>query len=241
MTSREKAIHKAQLYRLLVAIADNESLNQHIAFKGGTCASMLGFLNRFSVDLDFDLLNGMEKQDARKILHSIFDLLELQIKDESDNALQFFLKYEAPPHARNSLKLEILDKNFHNNTYALKQLSDIDRMLHCQTIETMFANKLVAVTARYEKNGKIAGRDLYDICHYMKRGYSWNNAIITERTNMDAQNYLKNLHDFIKEKVNQNVIDQDLNTLLDAKTFQKVRKTLKTDLLLFLDQVISNE
>ena len=51
----QDTIHKVQLTRLLTEILDNSILSQNLYFKGGTCAAILGYLDRFSVDLDFDL------------------------------------------------------------------------------------------------------------------------------------------------------------------------------------------
>ena len=83
------AFHKAQLYRLLIRLLDNYNIAPNILFKGGTCSQMLGFLDRFSVDLDFDLKPGADKELLRKELHSVFKDLNLKIKDESKRALQF--------------------------------------------------------------------------------------------------------------------------------------------------------
>ncbi|HIP71371.1 MAG TPA: hypothetical protein EYH05_08260, partial [Anaerolineae bacterium] len=49
------AKHRIQLTRLLTEILDDPYLAASLYFKGGTCAAMLGYLDRFSVDLDFDL------------------------------------------------------------------------------------------------------------------------------------------------------------------------------------------
>ena len=54
----EDILHKSNLHRLLMEVVDQPVLAQSLAFKGGTCAAMLGYLDRFSVDLDFDLVNG---------------------------------------------------------------------------------------------------------------------------------------------------------------------------------------
>ena len=54
--------HKSQLVRLLVEIIDNHILGRSLYFKGGTCAAMRGFLDRFSVDLDFDLKRGVDRK-----------------------------------------------------------------------------------------------------------------------------------------------------------------------------------
>ena len=67
------AIHKAWLYRLLSAIYDNKILINSLYFKGGTCAAMLGFLDRFSIDLDFDYMGRKDKiKITRKELELVF-------------------------------------------------------------------------------------------------------------------------------------------------------------------------
>ena len=57
----EDAIHKSYLNRLLIEIIDRPAMAHHLALKGGTCASMLGYLDRFSVDLDFDVLKSADE------------------------------------------------------------------------------------------------------------------------------------------------------------------------------------
>ena len=107
---REDAYHKMQLYRLLTNIVDDEKIATQICFKGGTCAAMLGFLDRFSVDLDFDLLKKADKELLRQRFHQLFMNLGLEIKDESKTTLQFLLRYEAEPNQRNTIKLDVLDR-----------------------------------------------------------------------------------------------------------------------------------
>ena len=149
--SQQRAYHKAQLYRLLIKILDDTEIASSIFFKGGTCSTMLDFLDRFSIDLDFDLKTESNKNKLRKRLYKIFDDLNLRIKDESKNALQFFLLYKAPEGQRNTIKLEILDNSFKTINYQPQYLKDINRMAICQTKESIVANKLVAITDRYKK------------------------------------------------------------------------------------------
>ena len=89
----QDAVHKAWLYRLLIALIDNPKINQLIFFKGGTCASMLGYLDRFSIDLDFDLSAKADINSLRPHFHKTFKKLGLKVRDESKKVLQFFLKY----------------------------------------------------------------------------------------------------------------------------------------------------
>lgn len=53
-------------------------MNMEHNFKGGTCASMLGWLDRFSVDLDFDYAGDKKNIAAtREALERIREVLSL--------------------------------------------------------------------------------------------------------------------------------------------------------------------
>lgn len=231
---REDAYHKMQLYRLLTAIVDEEKIAAQICFKGGTCAAMLGFLDRFSVDLDFDLLKKADKKNLRRYFHQLFADLVLEIKDESKTTLQFLLRYEAEPNQRNTIKLDVLDQGCKADVCRPQYLPEIDRYMNCQTVETMFANKLVALVERFEKNKSIAGRDLYDIHHFFMKGYKYEAGIIRERRGVEVGEYLRQLISFIEKQINQTVINQDLNTILPLEKFNQIRRVLKGETLTLL-------
>ena len=229
------AIHKLWLLRLLTAIADHPQLGQIFYFKGGTCAAMRGWLDRFSVDLDFDLrIDKEELPKMRKELEKIFLNLELNIKDSSKNTIQYFLKYKNDKGDRNTIKLDALIPPPKSNKYEQVNLADIDRTMWCQTKETMFANKLVALIDRYKKTGQIAGRDLYDIHVFFLKGFNYEGKVIEERTNKKAKDFLKELIIFIEKNITQTIINQDLNFLLPDKEFQQIRKTLKTEAIMLI-------
>lgn len=65
LPQKADALHKAMMYRLLIGLLDNAKIASFLYSKGGTCASMLGFLDRFSIDLDFDLKKGVNKNKMR--------------------------------------------------------------------------------------------------------------------------------------------------------------------------------
>ena len=77
------AIHKAWLNRVLTAITDNAHLVTLLRFKGGTCAAMRGLIERFSVDLDFDLIEPEKNKEVQLEFEKIFKKLDLEIKDKS--------------------------------------------------------------------------------------------------------------------------------------------------------------
>lgn len=232
LPNRKDAIHKAWLYRVLEAIADDQYLASTLFFKGGTCASMLGWLNRFSIDLDFDYA-GDEKdiEQTRKALERLFAALGLSVKDKSKNGIQYFLKYDNADSERKILKLDVSFPLFHSSKYAPMRFLEIDRILVCQTKETMFSHKLVAIIDRFKKTGGVAGRDIYDIHYFFMNGFEYNVDVIEERTGKSVKAFFLELAAFIDQKVTEKVISEDLNTLLPHDTFASVRKVLKREVL----------
>ena len=226
LPKREDAYHKAQLFRLLTEILDS-SIAKNIYFKGGSAAAMLGFLDRFSVDLDFDLKSNVDKKVIDKNLRKIFQELDLKISQKSNKSLFYLLKYSAKPGSRNTIKLSLIDTVLKSNIYSTFYLAEIDRFAFCQTKETMFANKLVAMTDRYKKHKMIAGRDIYDIHHFFLSGFRYNEAVIRERTGKKPINYFIDLIKFIETKVTDKIISEDLSFLLTNEKFQLTRKVLK--------------
>ncbi len=240
ITNREQVRHEVWLRRLLTEILDDKVLLNKIFFKGGTCARMLGFLDRFSVDLDFDLSQKANKKELREKLYIIFKNLNLEIKDESKEALQFFLKYplENNLKGRNTIKLEILDKAYEANEYAPFFIPGVNRTGICQTVETMFAHKLIAPISRTENQGRVAGRDIYDIHYFFLQGQSYSEDVILERRGVSSLDYLIELRDFVDKRVTRRTIDEDLNTLLDYDKFNTVRKYLKKEIVDFISKEI---
>jgi predicted nucleotidyltransferase component of viral defense system len=230
------AKHKAWLYRLLSGIYDNQLLANSLYFKGGTCAAMRGMLDRFSIDLDFDFVASEKDIDSvRKNLEKVFSDLGLEIKEKSQKVPQYFLKYPADDNQRNTIKIDVTFPPPKLNKYEPVELGEIDRIVRCQTRETMFANKLVALIDRYEKNESIAGRDIYDIHYFFFQGFGYDSAVILERRKIkDVKIFFHDLIKFIEKNITQTIIDQDINILLPYDKFKKIRKILKSETLMFL-------
>jgi uncharacterized protein YifN (PemK superfamily) len=220
---------------LLIDIVDEPVLAHGLAFKGGTCSAMLGFLDRFSVDLDFDVVGNTDDVKLWEAFHKTFEHQGLAVTLEFDKALFFQLRYPSSPGKRNSLKVSASTLRVKANQYKVQYFPEIDRLINSQTIETMFANKLVALSDRYTQHKTIAGRDLYDIHHFYIHGYRYDGEVIRERTGLDPGQYLKELTAFIKRHVTQTVVDQDLNPLLPYKKFQQIRKILIPETIALLE------
>ena len=231
-------MHKAWLYRILERIADDPFLPSVLRFKGGTCALMLGWLDRFSVDLDFDYAG--DKTDiviTRTALESIFVTLGLAVKDASKKGIQYFLRY--PGEGRNTIKIDTSFPLLSANTYAPQRLTEIDRILTCQTIETMFAHKLLALIGRSEAHGNIAGRDVYDVHFFFMRGYRYSIDVICQGSGMKVNDFFAKLYAFVDREITDRILSEDLNYLLPVAKFQLIRKVLKREVLMLLRDEMS--
>lgn len=238
-TNHTQALHKSIMFRVLINILDDSFLSQNLYFKGGTCAGMLGYLDRFSVDLDFDLKDKNLMEKVQEELEKIFVRSGLEIKDKSKTTIQYFLKYEAPENSRNTLKVDAIDTPYKNNEYEKVLLPEINRFAICQTKSTHFTNKLVAIIDRFERSGSVAGRDIYDIHHFFQQSFDINEELIKERRGVDTNSYLKELADFIENNITETIINQDLNFLLEPEKFNSIRKTLKDETLALIRENIN--
>jgi predicted nucleotidyltransferase component of viral defense system len=241
LPKKSDALHLAWMYRLLGAVADDAFATSLLRFKGGTCAAMRGMINRFSVNLDFDLIDGKEKTDLSKHLESIFKKLGLEIKDKSKLMPQYFLRYPKTDESpRSIIKIDVTFPPAKYDRYEPVRFSEIDRILHCQTIPTMFARKLITLIARWERTGTFASRDLFDIHTFFIKGYEYDEKIIHEVRGAEVSVFFTELCDFINRHVTQSLIDQDLNVLLAPREFQRIRKILKQETLMLLKNSIAS-
>lgn len=238
LPKREDAIHKNWLYRILAAIADDPFLQTVLRFKGGTCAAMRNIIERFSVDLDFDLLDKKAIPETSHHLEKIFADLGLTIKDHSKKVPQYFLQYPNTPGHRNTLRIDITTPPPRANEYEPVRFMDIDRIIYCQTIPTMFANKLVALMERHEKYGSIAGRDIFDIHTFFIKGFHYKAEIIIARRKVSPRKFFQQLKKFIEKNITLTILDEDLNTLIPPTGFHQIRKLLKQEVLALINDEI---
>ncbi|HMO16523.1 MAG TPA: nucleotidyl transferase AbiEii/AbiGii toxin family protein [Oligoflexia bacterium] len=236
--SKEDSIHRAWLFRILSEIAESPYLLKILRFKGGTCAAMQGILPRFSVDLDFDLLDYEEINKCKIELEKIFASLDLSIKDQSEFVPQYFLKYPGSSKGRSIVKIDCTTSPPQANKYEPYLFTDLNKIIICQTRPTMFANKLVAILDRHKKHGGIAGRDLFDIQTFSLLGLNYETKVIEERWKTTTFQFMSELRDFISANISQQFIDEDLNPLLPNQEFKKIRKHIKREVLMWISDEI---
>ena len=181
-------------------------------------------LDRFSVDLDFDLLDNSKEDYIFECLEKILpEFGTIKEKYKKYHTLFFMLSYSEDAH---NVKVEISRRQLVAH-YSLQNYLGIPMLV--QEKEDMFANKLIAMVER--KNP--ASRDIYDVWFFFKNHWSINKEIIEDHSGLSFHEYLKKAIDCL-ERFNDTYILQGLGELLDAKQKDWVKRHLKEDALFLL-------
>lgn len=225
-----KQEHREKMLNILADISADQVLATNLGFKGGTACYFVYGLDRFSVDLDFDLLDDDRQEDVLKRIDNILSKYG-KIKMVG-SIFSRKVKYNEESSA---IKINISDrvKNNSLNTYKVKDVaSGIPLKILCK--EDMFAHKLIALKDRYDSkviNKRIASRDLYDIEFFFKKNWKINDKIIELLTSKKTVEYLRDLKVFVKEKVDETKILDGLGTLIDDKQRHWARNNLKNEVI----------
>ena len=216
--------HRFYLTQILADIYSDRELARCLGFKGGTALMLFHRLPRFSVDLDFDLL---EPEKAGHVYIKVKNIL-LRYGEIHDEAQKFFgdllaLDYG---HGERNLKIDISHRKYKND-YEINNLLGIS--VKTMKISDMFAYKLVALLGRNE----IADRDIFDCWWFMSRQTPVKTVMIEELTQKTYSGYMQEcIH--AMENLPKRSLLYGLGELLeqDMKTF--VRNKLRAEILTLL-------
>ena len=218
----DKAHHRQVMFEILQEVYQS-SIGKLLGFKGGTMLYFFEELDRFSVDLDFDLLETEKVGQVRQVLHEIIKKYgQITEEREKKQTLIFILNYKTGQH---SLKIEISKRVDQVTSYEWRNFYGVD--VQTMQLEDALAHKLVAAT---ERRG-VANRDFYDIWVLLKRGVRANAAVIKKRTDQDLGQYLDFLIKFIDKNFKLNQVTVGLGELLDRSKRDWVKVKLKDELL----------
>lgn len=234
--------HKSVMFDIL-KILYNSKYAKILGFKWWTALYFFYWLPRFSVDLDFDLLQVYDKDETQKIKEWILNLLQTALVDKwiqikYDWTLDYSFRYIVQYGWEKKLKLEFNTKTY-DNVYDIKQLLWIS--VQIMDINYMFAHKLCAFISRYQQKQSIANRDLFDIQYLLNKNIDANDAIIQIRTKnmlwkqMTTQQYIWYLLDFIQK--NKNLIQKNILFWLGELIDNSQKSYMKNK---FLDDLIQS-
>jgi len=216
--------HKNILLKILKDIFTDHALGPILGLKGGTAAYLFYDLNRFSVDLDFDLLEPTKEsfvfEEVKKILEKYGALKEAAKKR---NRLFFLLSYDEKEPGAQNIKVEINLIDF-GSKYDVKAYLGISMKVMVK--EDMVAHKMVAL---YERESR-TNRDIFDVWYFLHKDWPISKEIIKKRTGLSFEDFLQKCIGLVQKVDNKNIL-AGMGELLDEKQKVWAKTHLKEDIL----------
>ncbi len=181
-------------------------------------------LPRFSVDLDFNLLNPAKE---KTVYEKVRTILSKQGKI-FDEAMKFYgpiivLDYGI---GERKLKVEISNRQW-NNRYEIKNLLGIN--MQVMVASDMFAHKLCAMLDR----GEVTNRDIFDSWFFMQKQTPINKDIVETRMEMPLADYIQKCIGHLESMSDRGMLN-GLGELMDEDIKKFVRSKLRTETISLL-------
>lgn len=222
-----RTIHKNILVEILKDIYADTNIASFLGFKGGTAALLFYELDRFSVDLDFDVLDANREefifQRTQEILQR-FGVLKEAAKKRYN--LLYILSYTNKTENAQNIKVEMNRRNFGAH-YDIKSYLGISMQVMTQA--DMTAHKLLAM---YERIGR-TNRDIYDAWFFLKNHWPINHVAVEQRAGCSLAEFLEKCITALEQFPNNTILN-GLGELLDEKQKIWVKAHLKEDTLFLL-------
>ena len=214
----DRVQYEVILKKILRDIYQNKKLQTSLIFKGGTCLYLFYKLDRFSVDLDFNIVHDdFDPEEVTKILRNY-----LSIEEHNKRYTYFWLG--SYTKGKQKVKVE-MSKRSYPDTYT--NVDYYGLTIPTLSKESMFAHKLCAITDRRQ----MVNRDLYDAFFMFKNNFEINEKVVYARTNKTVKEYLIDLIPFIQKNANVHDILQGLCELVDDKQKDWIREKLLSELV----------
>jgi len=213
--------HKFFLVQILKDIYTDIELANYLGLKDGTALMFFYDLPRFSVDLDFNLLDP-EKVDivyrkTRKIL--------LKYGTIFDEAKKFYGPLIVLDYGITERKLKVeISSRLLKNSYEIKDLLGINMNVMVQ--EDMFAHKLCALLDR----DVIANRDIFDCWFFLQRQTPLNKEIVESRMDMSLTEYLQSCIEHL-ESISDKGLLHGIGELVDDNMKKFVQRKMRSEVI----------
>ena len=216
--------HKILLLQILKDIYSDIELSGCLGFKGGTALMFFYDLPRFSVDLDFNLLDLTKEKAVYEKVRTIL----LNYGDIFDEAMKFngpilVLDYGI---GERKLKVEISNRQW-DNQYEIKNMLGLN--IKVMVAPDMFAHKLCALLDRRE----VTNRDIFDLWFLMQKKTPINKIIVETRMVMPLEAYIKKCIDRLESMSDRGMLN-GLGDLMDEEMKKFVRSKLRSETISLL-------
>ena len=212
------------MMQVLKDIYSDKELALSLGFKGGTALMFFYNLPRFSVDLDFNLL---DREKEKKVYEKVRKIL-LKYGKIHYEAMKFYgpiivLDYGM---GERKLKVEISNREYDNH-YEIKNLLGIE--MKVLSLPDMFAHKLCALLDRSE----VTSRDIFDCWFFLQNHVAINANIVESRMELPLGDYIQKCIQYL-EQVSDKSLLNGLGELMDAKMKSFVKTKLRKETIQLL-------
>lgn len=216
--------HKFLMLQILKDIYSDIELANCLGFKGGTALMFFYDLPRFSVDLDFNLIEKKKEKNVYEKIHRIL----LKYGKIYDEAIKFYGSIIVLDYgfSERKLKVEISNRELDNH-YEIRNLLGID--IKVLTLPDMFAHKLCALLDRDE----VTNRDIFDCWFFLKRQTPINIGIIETRMGKSFSQYMQECIDMLGKMSDKGLLN-GLGELTDEKMKRFIKTKLRTETISLL-------
>lgn len=206
------------MVKVLKGIYSDPSLGPLLGFKGGTALYLFHNLPRFSIDLDFDLLDETKKDLVFSKVNQIVGKFA-EVREKRDKFCP-------------QLKVEINKRSF-ECSYELRSYLGISMLVMKK--EDMFANKLIALLDRRE----LANRDIFDIWFMLDNSWEVNWKTVEDRTKIKPRLYLQKCINFLEKNPPESILS-GMGELLEPKAKVWTKQNLLLDTVFLLKLHLEN-
>ncbi len=202
----------------ILAVVYNSKFGRHISFLGGTCLRFVHKIERFSEDLDFDLINeGLDYAELAKFIKKKIGGLGFSVDTfikERENVIAVEVRFSqvmkemelsAMEDQKLKIKFEIDPAPFKSIRYESIFISSYGKSFSVisNTLETLFAQKVLAILFRpYQK-----GRDFYDLVWFLSQKNIEPNYAIFKEKGVDVKNR-QELIELLKKQAEKSDLSQ---------------------------------
>jgi predicted nucleotidyltransferase component of viral defense system len=224
------ARHKTVLLQILKDIYSDASIASALGFKGGTAAFLFYGLDRFSVDIDLDLLDGSKEAVVFKRVEQIASQYgTIREVSRKRYTLLIVLSYES---RATQVKIEINRRAFGSRYQILTYLGI---SMQVMVPEDAFAHKLMAM---HERIGKTS-RDIYDVWFFLRHTWDINREMVEQRAGLPFTNLVQRCIRQLETVADRSIL-KGLGELLTPGQKIWAKKNLRGDTI-FLLKALADE
>jgi predicted nucleotidyltransferase component of viral defense system len=223
--------HKNILLQILKDVFSDTSIAPYLGFKGGTAALMFYGLDRYSVDIDLDLLDESKEREVFEKIEKIASSYGKVV----DSRIKRFNMVTIISHDGKSqkIKVEVNRRNFGSHYQPMTMLGVPMKVM---VKDDMFANKLMAM---YERIGKTS-RDIYDVYFFAKNNWPINKRLVEERAQKSFSEVINECIRRLEKMPNNRILD-GLGELLSDSQKDWARTKLRSDTIFLLKIMLGIE